>query len=68
MEKGWESIYSSDKPHLAGIVRELLAESGIESIEMNHRDSFLTTIGEIEIFVMEKDSVLARTIILQHNL
>ena len=67
MEKGWERIYSTDKPHLVSIVRELLAENDIESVDVNKKDS-VYGFGDIEIFVKEKDVILARTIILQHNL
>ncbi|HLG34426.1 MAG TPA: DUF2007 domain-containing protein [Bacteroidia bacterium] len=67
MEKGWEKIYITNQPHLVTIVQELLEENDIESVEINKGDSTFT-FGDSEIFVREKDAILARTIILQHNL
>ena len=67
MEKGWERIYSTDKPHLVSIVREILDENDIESVEVNKKDS-VYGFGDIEIFVNEKDAVGARVLIQENNL
>ena len=67
MEKGWERIYSTDKPHLVSIVREILAENDIESVEVNKRDS-VYGFGDIEIFVKEQDAVPSRVLIQENNL
>ena len=67
MEKRWERIYSTDKPHLVSIVREILDENDIESVEVNKKDS-VYGIGDIEIFVHEKDVVTARVLVLENKL
>ena len=53
MEKGWERIYSTDKPHMVSIVRSMLKENDIDSIEINKKDSSYA-FGEIEVFVKEE--------------
>jgi hypothetical protein len=68
MEKGWVKIYSTDKQHLVTIVRELLEENEIASTEVGRKDSTFPMMSDTEIYVREKDAILARTIILQHNL
>jgi hypothetical protein len=67
MENGWERIYSTDKPHLVSIVREILDENDIESVEVNKRDS-VYGFGDIEIFVKEQDAVPSRVLIQENNL
>ena len=68
MEKGWEQIYSSDKSHLVAIVKAVLAENGIQSFEVNRRDSTYITIGYIELYVKNKDVVLSKFLIEKNNL
>jgi len=67
MEKGWERIYSTDKPHLASIVRKILAENDIDSFEVNKRDSSYG-FGDVEIFVKDQDVVSSRVLIQQNSL
>ena len=67
MEKGWERIYFTDKPHIVSIVRSLLEENDINSIEVNKKDSSYA-FGEIEIFVKEEDAIFAKIIIQQNQL
>ena len=67
MEKGWEKIYITNKPHLVTIVQELLEENNIESVEIPKSDSTLA-FGDSEIFVSEGDALNAREIIRQNNL
>jgi len=67
MEKGWEKIYITNKPHLVTIVQELLEENNIESVEIPKGDSTLA-FGDSEIFVRETDAINAREIIRQNNL
>ena len=68
MEKGWVNIYSTGKQHLVAIVRELLEENDIASTEVSKKDSTFPTMSETEIYVQEKDAILAQSLILQHNL
>jgi hypothetical protein len=65
MDKGWHLVYYSDKQHLVQIVKAVLEENGIESFEMNKKDSSYITVGEIELYVKEDEVPLARIIIEQ---
>jgi hypothetical protein len=67
MEKGWERIYSTDKAHMVSIVRSMLKENDIESIEINKKDSSYA-FGDIEIFVKEEDVIFAKILIKQNQL
>jgi Putative prokaryotic signal transducing protein len=67
MEKGWERIYSTDKAHMISIVRSMLKENDIESIEINKKDSSYA-FGDIEIFVKEEDVIFAKILIKQNHL
>jgi hypothetical protein len=67
MEKGWEQIYSTDKPHMVSIVRSMLKENDIESVEINKKDSSYA-FGDIEIFVKEEDVIFAKILIQQNHL
>jgi hypothetical protein len=67
MEKGWERIYSTDKAHMISIVRSMLKENDIESVEINKKDSSYA-FGDIEIFVKEEDVIFAKILIKQNHL
>ena len=68
MEKGWEPVYSSDKLHLVEIVKAVLTENGIQSFEVNKKDSTYITIGYVELYVKSKDVVLAKFLIEKNKL
>ena len=68
MDSGWQLIYSSDKPHLVQIVKAALAESDIDSFEVDKRDSSYVWEGEVELYVKPEYAVLARIIIEQNKL
>jgi hypothetical protein len=68
MDKGWQLIYYSDKQHRVQIVKAVLADNGIESFELNKKDSSYITVGEVELYVKDDDFALARIIIEQNNL
>jgi hypothetical protein len=67
MEKGWERIYSTDKLHMVSIIRSMLKENDIDSIEINKKDSSYA-FGDIEIFVKEEDVIFAKILIQQNHL
>ncbi|MEI6274373.1 MAG: DUF2007 domain-containing protein [Prolixibacteraceae bacterium] len=55
MENGWKKIYFTGEEVTATIAHDLLAESGINSVIMNHKDSTYLSLGDIELYVEEKD-------------
>jgi hypothetical protein len=67
MEKEWERIYFTDKLHMVSIVRSLLKENDIDSIEVNKKDSSYA-FGDIEVFVKKDDAIFAKILIQQNNL
>lgn len=68
MQKGWQQIYFSDKMHLIEIAKAVLSENNIESFEVNRRDSTYITIGDVELYVRDKDVMRAKFLIEQLNL
>lgn len=65
MEKGWENIYNSTEEYLITMAKDLLQESGIESVVINHKDSAYVCWGEYELFVRDYNKVEAAMIIEQ---
>jgi hypothetical protein len=68
MDKGWQRIYFSDKPHLVEIAKAILEENSIESVVVDKRDSSYVTIGEVELYVKDDDVILAKFLISQNKL
>ena len=68
MEKGWQRIYSSDKPHLIEIAKTVLKENNIESYVVDKRDSTYITLGEMELYVKDDDVTLAEFLLKENQL
>ncbi len=66
MEDNWKSVYSADKLYKVELVKGTLDQHNIENITMNKKGSGLL-LGEIELFVDEKDFKKARKIVLEHH-
>ena len=64
----WVRVYTSNKSHHIQIVKAVLKENGIDSFEVDKRDSFYVTIGDIELYVDVKDAPLSKIIIEQNPL
>lgn len=67
-DKDWTLVYSSDKYHQVEIIKAILEENGIESFEVDKRDSSYVIFGDIDLYVNVKDAPLARIIIEKHPL
>ena len=65
MEKSWKKIYFSGDEFKVLIARDLLAESGINAVIMNQKDSSYTTFGDIELYIEEQDEKEALQILEQ---
>lgn len=61
-------VYASTMPHKIQIVKAVLEDNQIQSFEVNKKDSAYTFMGEIDLYVNEKDSVLAEFLIKTHEL
>jgi len=68
MQDNWVKVYGSNQPHKVSIVSAVLADNNIESHEINKIDSAYNAIGEIELYVVKDNEVLALFIIKQNNL
>lgn len=68
MEKGWQRIYFSDKPHLIEIAKAVLKDNNIESYVVDKRDSTYITIGELELYVKDSDVTLAEFLVKENEL
>ena len=55
MEKSWKKIYFSGDEFKVLIARDLLAESGINSVIMNQKDSSYNAFGDVELYIEEQD-------------
>jgi len=68
MKNEWVKIYTVDVEYKAVIIQEKLAEAGIESNQISKKGSEIDLfIGNIEIYVLEKDVEKAKEIINQHS-
>ncbi|MHA7112033.1 putative signal transducing protein [Sunxiuqinia elliptica] len=63
MEKDLVAVYSSDQEYQIQIARELLDENGIESFSLNQHDSVIPSIGQIELYVHQKNQQQAEKIL-----
>ena len=50
MEQNWSSVYSTNNPIEAELVKALLREHGIEAVELNRRDTCHGNFGSIEVY------------------
>ncbi|HON18227.1 MAG TPA: DUF2007 domain-containing protein [Salinivirgaceae bacterium] len=66
MSPKWIAIYSTSNEFEAHIIKQMLASNEIQAILVNKKDSAYTTIGEIEIHVMQDSVLKARTLIKKH--
>ena len=67
MEDNLKEVFSAGKMYKIKIIQEWLAESNIESFVLNQKgSSFL--VGEIQLYVDEKDEAEALDIIKNHKI
>jgi hypothetical protein len=59
MEKGWKKVYFTGEEINAVMARDLLAESGIIAVILDHHDSSYLSFGDVEVYVAEKDEEVA---------
>jgi hypothetical protein len=63
MEKGWINVYITNDEYLISIAKDLLHNSGIESVVINHKDSSYVCWGEAELYVRDEDEQQAAEIL-----
>jgi len=63
MEKEWKKLLSTTQLYEAKVIEARLKEADIESYIMNKQDSAYVMIGEIQIYVQEKDVAAATSLL-----
>jgi hypothetical protein len=66
MYTDWVIVFSTPQIYEAEIMKTILAENNIECITVNKRDS-MYMVGEVEIYVMTDQVLLAKKIIENHQ-
>ena len=66
MDKNWVVIFSSDNLQKVELVKGLLAHNEIQSVIVNHQDSFYK-FGEIEVHVNRDNVVKAKFVLKEDN-
>ena len=67
MEENMKEVFSADKMYKIKIIQELLEENNIESHLLNQKGSAFL-IGDIHLYVNEKDEPKAIEIIASHDM
>ena len=67
MEENMKEVFSADKMYKINIIQELLAENKIESFVLNQKGSAFL-MGDIHLYVNEKDESKAKKIIEDHDM
>jgi len=61
MNKDWVLAYSSISEADVYLIKQMLENNNIESVILNKQDSVYKNLGEIELYVLRKDVVRAKT-------
>ncbi len=67
MEKNWTKIFSSTNPIEVEILKQMLKENGVISIDINQQDSSYNMFGNINLYVQEEYVENATKLIEQNN-
>ena len=67
MEKSWTKIFSSTNPIEVEILKQMLEENGVISIDINQQDSSYNMFGNINLYVQEEYVENATKLIEQNN-
>ena len=67
MEKNWTKIFSSTNPIEVEILKQMLEENGVISIDINQQDSSYNMFGNINLYVQEEYIENATKLIEQNN-
>ncbi len=67
MEENLREVFTASKMYKIEMIQQFLTEKGIESFVLNQKDSeFL--VGEIRLYVDEKDEAKAKEIVAVHEI
>jgi type III secretory pathway lipoprotein EscJ len=61
--EGWKRVFSTDKAYDANLILDMLYKNNIHAVSVNDKDSSFVVLGDIDIFVHEKDEAKALKLI-----
>lgn len=61
--ENWKCVYSTEKAYEADLVIDMLKRNDINAVILNEKDSSFVFVGDIDIFVSEKDEAKASKLI-----
>jgi hypothetical protein len=63
MEADWVKVHSSTNRFRAQFLKSLLIEHGIQAVLLDQQDTYITSIGELHLYVERDDAMKARNLI-----
>jgi len=61
--EGWKRVFSTSKTYDANLILDMLIKNNIHAVSMNEKDSSFVVLGDIDIFVHDKDEAKAMKLI-----
>lgn len=61
--EGWKRVFSTDKAYNANLILDMLLNNDIQAVSINEKDSSFVVLGDIDIFVPDKDEADALRLI-----
>lgn len=61
--EGWKRVFSTDKAYDANLIMDMLIKNDIHAVSINEKDSSFVVLGDIDIFVNDKDEAEALKLI-----
>jgi len=63
MDNGWTLIFTTTKPYLAELAKQMFSNHEIEAVVLNKRDSTYNSFGELEVYVKNDNKETALDLI-----
>tara|TARA_B110000014_G_C19732155_1_gene382298 strand:+ start:387 stop:596 length:210 start_codon:yes stop_codon:yes gene_type:complete len=67
MKKNWIKIFSSNNPIKIEIIKQMLEENNLSPVILNRQDSSYNMFGTINLYVTEKEQIIALRLIHKKN-
>ncbi len=67
MKKNWIKIFSSNNPIEIEIIKQMLEENDLFPVILNRQDSSYNMFGTIDLYVTEKEQIIALRLIHKKN-
>ncbi len=63
MDADWTLVYTTTKPYVAELTKQMFLNHKIEAVVLNKRDSSYNSFGELEVYVKNDDKETALVLI-----